>query len=92
MRDWDLTALPDGTVLRFHAEAYCLPPCPLHAPTDHHMNTWRLAWWKHRGIMARVCEHLVGHPDPDNIQILAGADDGHHARCDGCCTPPTEEE
>jgi hypothetical protein len=45
-----------------------------------------------RGIMERRCTHNIGHPDPDDISIINGVDDGAH-NCDGCCFKfATEEE
>ena len=45
-----------------------------------------------RGIMERKCTHGIGHPDPDDINVINGTDDGTHA-CDGCCLRfATEEE
>jgi hypothetical protein len=36
--------------------------------------------------MERICEHGIGHPDPDDRRIRTGEDMGDHG-CDGCCTP-----
>jgi hypothetical protein len=42
--------------------------------------------------MERICSHGIGHPDPDDISIINGKDDGAH-NCDGCCIRfATEEE
>jgi hypothetical protein len=42
--------------------------------------------------MERKCTHGVGHPDPDEIRIINGEDDGTHG-CDGCCIRfATQEE
>ena len=41
-------------------------------------------WRPDRGIWERVCEHGIGHPDPDDPRILSGEDRGVHG-CDGCC-------
>jgi hypothetical protein len=37
----------------------------------------------------RICEHGVGHPDPDDVGYWAGRgyDITRHG-CDGCCSPP----
>lgn len=74
------------TRLRHHApQAYC-SPCPIHAPSGHHMVGWDMLWRNDRGIMERVCVHGVGHPDPDDRKIRLGEDSGVHG-CDGCCNP-----
>jgi hypothetical protein len=39
--------------------------------------------------MERICKHGVGHPDPDDLMILIGHDDGVHGCC-GCCTAATD--
>jgi hypothetical protein len=42
--------------------------------------------------MERKCTHGIGHPDPDEIRIINGEDDGVHG-CDGCCIRfATQEE
>ncbi len=33
--------------------------------------------------MERICPHDVGHPDPDDMNVIAG--DSSHG-CDGCCS------
>ncbi len=76
-----------GLVLTHHAEDGCEGACPIHAPSDHHMTSWPLHWRPDRGIFERLCEHGVGHPDPDtirHIQRTTGCDNGTHC-CDGCC-------
>ena len=35
--------------------------------------------------MERICDHGIGHPDPDEFRIRNGEDDGIHG-CDGCCS------
>lgn len=66
--------------------------CPIHNPSDHHMKNWMQNWRDDRGFMERVCEHGVGHPDPDQIayiEMTRGVDrarsEGIHG-CDGCCS------
>lgn len=54
-------------------------PCVIHHPSDHHMRSWPLHWRDDRYLMERICEHGVGHPDPDDRNT-----DGIHG-CDGCC-------
>lgn len=54
--------------------------CCLHNRSEHHMRGWPQNWREDRGIMERICEHGVGHPDPDDISV-----DKVHG-CDGCCS------
>jgi hypothetical protein len=70
-------------VLLVHPESKCSGgKCCIHNPSDHHMVDWPQNWRDDRGIMERICEHGVGHPDPD--QPLRSIEDGTHG-CDGCC-------
>lgn len=65
--------------------------CCVHHPSDHPLRDAPLHWREDRGLMERVCEHGVGHPDYDDL--------AHHMRqygeeaewrgvhgCDGCCS------
>lgn len=87
----DLTFTGTGQLLRFHPVKRCHPPCALHAPSDHHMVTWPLHWRGDRLILERICEHGVGHPDPDDAayrrRFTPGNGDSVHG-CDGCCATP----
>ena len=71
----------------FHHASRCQPPCPLHAPTGHHMANWRLDYRSDQGIFERRCKHGIGHPDPDSLtrQRRLGIDDPGVHSCDGCC-------
>ena len=53
--------------------------CTLHNRSDHHMRHMPQNWREDAGFMERICEHGVGHPDPDEInpKVVHG--------CDGCC-------
>jgi hypothetical protein len=55
--------------------------CTLHNRSDHHMRGMPQSWRGDRGIIERICEHGIGHPDPDEIMP-----NGVHG-CDGCCMP-----
>lgn len=76
--------------LRVHNRKLCEGrPCSIHHPSGHHMNTWPLNWRGDRRIMERVCDHGIGHPDPDDADFRRtrdgdDADPGIHG-CDGCC-------
>jgi hypothetical protein len=62
--------------------------CVIHSPSQN----WSLAnapynWRTDRGIMERLCEHGVGHPDIDsadyNTRIGRSFENSHG--CCGCC-------
>ena len=55
--------------------------CPIHNPSAHPLKDAPQIWREDRGMMERVCEHGVGHPDPDCM--YAQQDPAHG--CDGCC-------
>lgn len=66
-------------------------PCVVHNPSKHHMSNWPMNWREDRYMMERLCEHGVGHPDPDHMFFIRnkyGHDvaqtEGVHG-CDGCC-------
>lgn len=63
-----------------HKRENCIPPCAIHAPSDHHMRHMRLHWRSDLNVFERICEHGIGHPDPDS-----GLKNGAHG-CDGCCS------
>lgn len=58
--------------------------CCVHNPTDHVMKDFKQVWRPDRRIIERVCEHGVGHPDPDDFNIRNMLTDSIHG-CDGCC-------
>lgn len=57
-------------------------PCTIHNRSDHHMRHMPQHWRNDRRIMERICQHGIGHPDPDEIDP-----DTIHG-CDGCCGRP----
>lgn len=64
----EVTVLPPdeyAMVVHPHSECAGRAVCVIHAPTNHHMRSWRLHWRSDRGIFERMCPHGVGHPDPD---------------------------
>lgn len=71
-------------LVNVHAEGDCWREvCVIHKPTWHHMRGMKKKWRNDRGFFERVCDHGVGHPDPDEIlddQRMLGV----HG-CDGCC-------
>ena len=80
------------TVLRTHAADQCSGEfCCVHNPSDHRLKDAPLNWRSDRGLMERICEHGVGHPDPDDIahkRRMFGdqraSNEAIHG-CDGCC-------
>lgn len=74
--------------------------CCLHNPSDHPLRDAPRNWRGELGIMERLCEHGIGHPDPDDLAYRNGViasdpdlteeekeyrtDPGIHG-CDGCC-------
>jgi hypothetical protein len=79
-------------------------PCVLHNPTDHSMRGFSLHWRDDRSIFERVCEHGIGHPDPDQFEywkeneksnrfVEAGWADAMMVHgCDGCCVTTNKRE
>lgn len=69
--------------------------CVLHNPSDHHMREWKLIFRNDTGLMERICEHEIGHPDPDSLyyfQEVLGREDAVVHGCDRCCWEPIEEK
>lgn len=83
--------LPDGSKLvNVHSPENCAGQvCVIHNPTDHHMVDMHLQWRGDRAIFERICDHGVGHPDPDQFtfwESIDRIDEAVHG-CDGCCRP-----
>lgn len=76
--DWIIS--DKQTLVRVHMRIDCTLPCPIHGPSSHHLRDLPLSYRQDRKIFERVCEHGVGHPDPDTPE---GVDTIHG--CDGCC-------
>lgn len=69
-----------------HPQGQCAGTvCTLHNPSEHHMRGWPMLWRNDRKIFERLCEHRVGHPDPDQLEYLLGRGDDMTHGCDGCC-------
>lgn len=78
--------------LRLHPASQCdrSTPCVIHRPSDHHMKGWMMCFRFDIGVplVERVCEHGVGHPDPDSLRYFLERGDYEHLSvhgCDGCC-------
>ena len=83
----ETASLQGGGKIKAHSKADCTPPCPIHAPSDHHMRAFRQVFRFDRNLMERICPHGIGHPDPDDINVRMGHNSGVHG-CDGCCAAP----
>ena len=81
-----------GQTIVAHDEKQCAGgSCVLHNPSWHLMRDWPTYFRGDRlFLVERMCEHGVGHPDPDSARFLieSGRDEtaGIHG-CDGCCSP-----
>lgn len=71
--------------------------CVVHHPSDHHMVDWpkvlrgRTPFDIKPVHTERICEHGVGHPDPDDVAYFRESGNAYGISvhgCDGCCTPP----
>lgn len=91
---WDMH-IQNGQAIRTHGPDCCSGNrCCLHNPSDHHMTTWTLILRDDRNWLAeRICEHGIGHPDPDSLAYIqsTGIDDPGVHGCCGCCRPPKIE-
>jgi hypothetical protein len=67
--------------------------CVVHNPSPHPLSTWSLWWQQDRKMFERICQHGVGHPDPDQYAYWAETLPPLELRakfvhdCCGCCTP-----
>lgn len=74
------------TWLHCHSADKCMTQvCSLHNRSDHGMRHMPQNWRGDRYQMERICGHGIGHPDPDDHNLLTGIDNGFHG-CDGCCS------
>jgi hypothetical protein len=81
-----------GRLLWVHMEQEdCSPTCVIHNPSNHVMREFPTHWRADRGLMERICEHGIGHPDPDHLmytQRIKNLEtrivESVHG-CDGCC-------
>ena len=58
--------------------------CTIHNMSNHSMRDYPQLWRGDRNIMERVCPHGVGHPDPDDFNVMTNPHEVIHG-CDGCC-------
>jgi hypothetical protein len=84
-----------GLVNVHHPSACAFPlRCVIHHPSYHHMRDMPLNWRADRGLMERICQHGVGHPDPDQAYFNEQTDRAYENvhGCDGCCAEPAPYE
>lgn len=80
-----------GHEVRVHPSGTCAGQnCSIHNPSNHPLKNAPLNWREDRKMMERICQHGVGHPDPDDVAynvIAAGKDEEVYSMhgCDGCC-------
>lgn len=86
----DIIGLHGGGVVQLHPKSECLPPCPVHSPSDHVLNQASLVWRSDRRMWERICSHGCGHPDPDDLgykklTMLPAVYKMHAYEIHGCC-------
>jgi hypothetical protein len=82
-----MTVVSNGVLQNVHPPMACAGRhCWVHNPSDHHMVQWPINWRDDKGTAERLCDHGLGHPDPDDVAFnaLFGRDVRMHG-CDGCC-------
>ena len=84
------TVTVGSQTLRVHSGVFCQGEyCSIHNPSNHKLKDATLNWRADRRIMERICEHGVGHPDPDDANFRRKRDGNRYDTgvhgCDGCC-------
>lgn len=59
--------------------------CTIHNRTGHNMRHFPQNYRFDRGIMERMCEHGVGHPDPDDYLCIRYPSERVHGCCGASC-------
>lgn len=78
-------------LMTVHHRDRCSGRCAIHNPSDTYMSSMRRHWREDEGFMERICDHAVGHPDPDQIRFWEMLYSPDRVRvmsehgCDGCC-------
>ena len=89
----DIIATYTGQLLEVHDPNVCAGHhCCIHNPSRHALDRAPLHWYPGTALMLRICEHRIGHPDPDSVAALfaAGRPASDTHVCDGCCGPVEE--
>lgn len=78
-----ITLVGGQRLFNVHNQSLCQGrPCCIHHPSNHHMQSWHQNYRMDTGGIERICDHGIGHPDPDDPYRT------HMHGCDGCCIPP----
>lgn len=87
-----------NTPMLVHAKESCGGRrCVIHNPSDHHMKKWPWLMRTDRSnLIERLCEHGIGHPDPDSLYFFTdiakyGGESLSVHGCDGCCVLDRKE-
>ena len=62
--------------------------CTFHNPSNHKMKNWPMNLrLDNHALVERMCEHRVGHPDPDSVAFFESVGITHMGihGCDRCC-------
>lgn len=84
----DIIGMYTGPPLVVHEVSKCAGHfCCIHRPSRHPLATAPLNWRGPDIGMERICEHGIGHPDPDDLAHRESAGLTPHGihGCDGCC-------
>lgn len=81
--------LPNNVRLSIHDAPQCEGhPCPFHNPSHHRLWKAQINWRSDRHLVERICEHGVGHPDPDHlawVRMALGEAASDERGVHGCC-------
>ena len=77
----------DGEVLKVHPgdECHSDSACSIHNVSDHPLQDALQVWDGDSGVLFRVCEHKVRHPDADLPNEIGDSVWAHQCCVDGCC-------
>ena len=68
-------------------DEHCQVRCVVHNPSEGKHREYPVNWRTDLQTLERICDHGVGHPDPDQFYWLSrtGTLDKVLHSCDGCC-------
>jgi hypothetical protein len=77
----------NGTVHRIHNKKSCRGNhCPFHNPSDHRLKDAPMnIRYDKGGLVERICEHGIGHDDPDSVAFFVRINDRWVTSLHGCC-------
>jgi hypothetical protein len=93
---YEILTQASGRKLFVHPRSECKGGhCPIHRPSFHPLMSAPMLWRSDRWVpfMERICDHGVGHPDPDDLAYKRVTMDPDRYEnealdvhgCDGCC-------